>query len=153
MHRSSAIQRLWYGVDHLNFYLRLDFQAGVKPGVDFPPELNLLWFYPGRTMHNSPIPLVDLPAEAPLNYHYHHHLGINLMTQTLWLQEAGEEWRWHSRATRAQVGLDHCLELAIPWADLQTQPDWSLQMVLVLSDGGRYRAYVPEDAMVTIGVP
>jgi alpha-amylase/alpha-mannosidase (GH57 family) len=75
MHQSSPIQRLWYGVDHLNFYLRLDFKVGAKPGDDIPSELNLLWFYPGQTMHNSPVPLVDLPDEAPVNYFFHHHLG------------------------------------------------------------------------------
>ncbi len=153
MHRSSDVQRLWYGVDHLNFYLRLDFKAGAEPGSDFPPELNLLWFYPNQTMHNSPIPLVDLPNEVPLNYLFHHHLGINLLTQTLWFQEAGEGLHWQSRMSRAQLGFDTCLELAIPWADLQIQPDWSLQLVLVLSDSGHYRSYLPEKALVPIGVP
>lgn len=153
MHRSSAIQRLWYGVDHLNFYLRLDFKVGSQPGSDFPPELNLLWFYPNQTMHNSPIPLAELPGEAPLNYLFHHHLGINLLTQTLWFQEAEADLGWQSRMTRAQLGFDTCLELAIPWADLQIQPDWSLQLVLVLSDSGRYESYLPENALVPIGVP
>jgi alpha-amylase/alpha-mannosidase (GH57 family) len=153
MHRSSAIQRLWYGVDHLNFYLRLDFKAGAEPGSDYPPELNLLWFYPNETMHNSPAPFVDLPDEAPLNYLFHHHLGINLLTKTLWFQEAGEDCGWQSRMTRARIGFDTCLELAIPWADLQIQPDWSLQLVVVLSDSGRYRGYLPENALLPIGVP
>ena len=104
-------------------------------------------------MHNSPMPLVNLPNEAPLNYLFHHHLGINLLTQTLWFQEADAHWRWQSRMTRAQIGFDTCLELAIPWADLHIQPDWSLQLVLVLSDSGRYQSYLPENAMVPIGVP
>jgi len=153
MHRSSVVQRLLYGVDHLNFYLRLDFQTGAKPGTDIPPELNLLWFYPNRTMHNSPIPLVELPDEAPLNYQFHHHLGINLLTQTIWFQEAAECLRWHSRASRAQVGLDSCLELSVPWADLQIEPDSSLRLLMVLSDGGRFRSYLPENALVPIGMP
>lgn len=153
MHQSTTIQRLWYGVDHLNFYLRLDFKVGSKPGEDIPPELNLLWFYPDQTMHNSPIPLVDLPDEAPLNYAFHHHLGINLLTQTTWFQEAGESLRWQSRATRAQVGLDTCLEVAVPWADLKIQPDWSLRLVLVTSESGRYRSYLPEAALVPINAP
>lgn len=153
MHQASAIQRLWYGVDHLNFYLRLDFRSGIKPGIDFPPELNLLWFYQNQAMHNSPIPLVDLPDESPLNYLFHHHLGVNMMTGTVWFQEAGEAFRWHSRASRAQVGVDTCLELAVPWADLQIEPDWALQLVLVLSDGGRYRSYLPENKLIPIGVP
>ncbi|WP_421655008.1 glycoside hydrolase [Leptothermofonsia sp. ETS-13] len=153
MHRASSVQRLWYGVDHLNFYLRLDFRSGVKPGTDIPPELNLLWFYPNQTMHNSPIPLVNLPEEPPLNFLFHHHLGMNLMTGTLWFQEAGELFRWHSRASRAQFGLDTCLEIAVPWADLQIEPDWTLQLVIVLSDGGRYRSHLPENRMIPIGVP
>jgi alpha-amylase/alpha-mannosidase (GH57 family) len=153
MHRSSPIQRLWYGVDHLNFYLRLDFQTGVQPGKEIPAELNLLWFYADQPMHNSPIPLVDLPAEAPLNYHFHHHLGVNLLTQTVWLQEAGENFRWQSRATRAQVGVDTCVEISVPWADLHVPPDSSLRIALVLSDGGRYRDYLPEHTLISIAVP
>lgn len=153
MHQSSAIQRIWYGVDHLNFYLRLDFKTGVQFGKEVPPELNLLWFYENRTMHNSPVPLVDLPDTPPLNYHYHHHLGINLLTQTIWFQEAGEHFRWQSRASRAQVGVDQCLEISIPWADLQVQPDYGLRMVMMFSDGGRYRQHLPEDRLIAITVP
>lgn len=153
MHQSSPIQRLWYGVDHLNLYLRLDFQTGVQPGKEIPPELNLLWFYENRPMHNSPIPLVDLPEQAPLNYAFHHHLGVNLLTQTVWLQEAGEYSRWQSRASRAQVGIDSCVEIAIPWADLQVEPDYGLRLVVVFSEGGRYRQYLPENGMLAISVP
>jgi alpha-amylase/alpha-mannosidase (GH57 family) len=153
MHQSSPIQRLWYGVDHRNFYLRLDFKTGIELGKDVPPELNLLWYYEQRTMHNSPIPLVNLPDEPPLNYHFHHHLGVNLLTETVWFQEAGEHFQWYSRASRAQVGIDRCLEIAIPWADLQVQPDYELRMVLVLSDGGRYREFLPDNRMIAIAVP
>lgn len=153
MHRSSPIQRLWYGVDHLNFYLRLDFQTGTRPGVDFPPELNLLWFYPQRTMHNSSIPVKDLPDQAPLNYLYHHHLGINLQTQSIWFQEAGEHDQWHSRSGRTQAAIENCLEVAIPWADLPAEPDWTLQLILVLSEGGHFRSYMPEEMLVPIVRP
>ena len=153
MHQSSAVQRLWYGYDHQNLYVRLDFQAGIKPGIDCPPELNLLWYYENHSTYNSPIPMVDLPDEAPLNYQYRHHLGINLLTKTVWLQEAGEHWRWHSRMTRSQVELDSCVEISIPWADLQMQPDSQLRLVAVMSDGGRYRQYFPENALIPITIP
>lgn len=153
MHVSSAIQRLWYGVDHLNFYLRLDFKSGVKPGQDIPTELNLLWFYPDRTMHNSPIPLADVPDTAPLNYLYHHHLEINLLTQSVQFREAGEHYQWHCRSSRAQVALETCLELAVPWADLQVPPDYPLRLVLVLADEGCYKKYLPENALIPIEVP
>ncbi|HEY9805129.1 MAG TPA: hypothetical protein V6D04_01055 [Candidatus Obscuribacterales bacterium] len=153
MHRSSPMQRLWYGVDHLNFYLRLDFQTGMQAGIGRSPELNLLWFYPNQTMHNSPVPIADLPDEAPLNYLFHDHLSINLATESIWFQQAGEHYQWHPRPTRAQVRIDKCLELAVPWADLPAQPDWSLRVVLVLSDGGRYHSYVPEEALIPLDVP
>jgi alpha-amylase/alpha-mannosidase (GH57 family) len=153
MHKSSAIQRLWYGVDHLNFYLRLDFKSGVRPGVDCPPELNLLWFYPDKTMHNSPAPLENLPDEPPVNYMFHHQLAVNLLTRTIQFQEAGESYQWHPRFSRAQVGLDKCLELAIPWADLQVGPDYPLRLILVLADRGSYHSYLPENALIPIDVP
>lgn len=153
MHQSSAMQRLWYGVDHLNFYLRLDFKSGVQPGKDIPGELHLLWFYPDRTMHNSPAPLAELLEEAPLNYQFHHQLGINLVTQAFWFQEAVEHYQWQPRTSHAQVALKQCLEVAIPWADLQVEPDYPLRLVLVFADNGIFRSYAPTNAFVPITVP
>ena len=153
MHRSSDIQRLWYGVDHLNFYVRIDFAAGIKPGIDSPPELNLLWFYPDQPMYNSPIPLANLPQEAPLNYLFHHHLGINLITQSAGLQEAQEHYQWRSRPHRTQVGLDKCLEIAVPWTDLQVMPDWHLRLVVVFAKEEDYCSYLPENSLIEIAVP
>jgi len=153
MHRSSTVQRLWYGVDHLNFYLRLDFQTGVQPGKDIPPELHLLWFYPNRTMHNSPAPLAELPDEAPLNYLFHHQLGINLLSQSCWLQEAQEHYQWHPRASSAKVALNRCLEVAVPWEDLHIEPDYQLQLVMILADNQIFRSYLPENKLVSLQAP
>jgi alpha-amylase/alpha-mannosidase (GH57 family) len=153
MHRSSAVQRLWYGVDHLNFYLRVDFKSGMQPGQDIPSELHLLWFYPDQIMHNSLAPIAELPEEAPLNYLFHHHLGINLQTASTWFEEAGEHLLWHPRASRAQAAFEQCLEVAVPWADLQISPDYPIRLILVFADNGIYRSYVPENALVPITVP
>lgn len=153
MHRSSPIQRLWYGLNHLNFFLRFDFQANLRPGVDLPPELHLFWFYPNQTMHNSPIPLANLPDQAPLNYLYHHYLGVNLLEQRCWLQEAGEHFQWHSRPTAAEIALDRCLEIAVPWSDLQIEPDWPLRVVAVLSQDGQFVEYLPENMLIPMQAP
>lgn len=154
MHQSSAVQRLWYGVDHLNLYLRVDFKIGAKPGVDFPSEVHLLWFYPDRPMPTSPAPLAELLDQPPLNYRFRHHFGINLFTQAAWFQEAIDFHQWHSRMTRAQVAFNACLEVAIPWADLSfIEPDWSLRLVVILADEGRYCSYLPEDKFILVDVP
>ncbi|HEY9698060.1 MAG TPA: glycoside hydrolase [Trichocoleus sp.] len=154
MHQSSVVQRLWYGVDHLNFYLRVDFKTGARPGIDFPPEVHLLWFYPDRPMHNSPAPLAELLDEPPLNYQFHHHLGIHLPTKSSWFQEATDHSQWQIHRSRAQVAFDTCLEVAVPWADLQeVEPDWSLRLVVMLGDEGRYVGYLPESELIPVDVP
>jgi hypothetical protein len=154
MHRSSSIQRLWYGVDHLNFYLRVDFKTAAQLGTDFPSELHLLWFYPDRPMPVSAPPIAELPDKAPLNYLFRHHLGINLLTQSHWFQEAGDFYQWHSRLSRAQVAIDSCLELAVPWADLQlVEPDWSLRLLVILADEGRYIDYLPDKSLIPVDIP
>lgn len=154
MHRSSLVQRLWFGVDHLNFYLRIDFKAGVTPGLDLPTEVHVMWFYPHQPMSNSPAPLAEVPDESPVNYLFHHHLGINLITQSHWFQEATEHGQWRSHPSRAQVAFDTCLEIAVPWADLQlVEPDWLLRIVVMLADEGRYVSYLPEDALIPVQVP
>ncbi|NCJ07322.1 glycoside hydrolase [Synechococcales cyanobacterium C] len=153
MHRSSPVQRLWYGLDHLNFYLRFDFQVGKQPGVDYPPELHLLWYYPGQTMHNSPIPLAKVPNSPPLNHLYHHHLKIDLQQQAAWLQEAASDHHWHGRNHDVQVALQQCLEVAVPWSNLHVQPDWSLEVLAVLAQDGHFAEHVPEDALIPLQVP
>lgn len=154
MHQSSAVQKLWYGVDHLNLYMRLDFKVGAKPGIDVPSELHVLWFYPQKPLFNSPIPLAEVPDLAPVNYLFHHHLGINLVTRTLWFQQAKDFFQWQAHPTRAQLGLNHCMELAIPWADLQlVEPDWQMQMIVVLAEDGRFASYLPEQTLIPVTVP
>jgi alpha-amylase/alpha-mannosidase (GH57 family) len=153
MHQGSAVQRIFYGADHINFYLRIDLRAGVKPGLDLPNELNLIWFYPKEIMHNSPIRLADLPRQEPMNYRFHHRLLIDLKTYYTWLQEAMDYDRWESRPNKAKVAWDKCIEIAVPWADLHLEPDYGLQMVLVFSDRGRYRSHFPESGWIEIQVP
>ena len=153
MHRSSAVQRLFYGLDHRNFYLRLDFKAGVQPGKDIPGELHLLWYYPNVPNHNSPVPLAYLPDEVPLNYYFHHHLGINLATESVWLQEAQSGGMWHTRTCNAEAVFDKCLEISIPWTDLRIEPDYPLEILVVFADHGEYRSHIPEDRFIRLQAP
>ena len=153
MHRSSTVQRVFYGLDHLNFYLRFDFLATAELGKDIPGELHLLWYYPGVTMYNSPLPLAGLPNESPLNYYFHHHLTINLRTESVKLTEAEENHQWHIRATRSEARYDQCIEVSVPWADLQIDPDSPLEILAVFGDRGEYRSFVPEDKLIRLQAP
>jgi alpha-amylase/alpha-mannosidase (GH57 family) len=153
MHRSSLVQRIFYGWDHLNFYLRLDFKTGVQPGQDLPNELHLAWFYPAIGWTNSPIPLANLPDLPPVNYLFRHHLGINLATQSIWLEEASEHYSWHVKTTRAAMAFKECLEIAVPWGDLHIEPDSPLRLVAVLAQNNEFHSYVPENELLTLQVP
>lgn len=154
MHRSSPVQRLWYGVDHLNFYLRFDLQAGQTLGTGDCQELHFLWFYPHQTMHNSPIPLVDLPNQAPLNYLFHHHVCLNLAHGKTIFQEAMPHFQWQPQAHSITHALDTCLEVAVPWQNLPNiHPDWQLQLVVLLANQGCYLEYFPEHHLIPLTVP
>ncbi|MBD2104919.1 glycoside hydrolase [Leptolyngbya sp. FACHB-261] len=153
MHQASAIQRLWYGVDHFNFYLRLDFRSGLTPGVDTPSQLHLFWFYPGRIHHNSPAPLANLPDQAPLNYFFHHHLLIDLKTQTVRFMQAREYYHWEQRTNNVQLGLNQCLEVAIPWSDLGIEPSCPLRLVAMLAQDGCFQAALLDKALLPIEAP
>ncbi|NJM63241.1 MAG: glycoside hydrolase, partial [Oscillatoriales cyanobacterium RU_3_3] len=84
---------------------------------------------------------------------FHHQLGINLLTKSIWFQEAGERDEWHPRTSRAQLALDKCLEVAVPWADLQTVPDWQVRLIAVLSAEERFSSCLSEDNLIAIGMP
>lgn len=153
MHQASPVQRIWYGVDHLNFYLRIDFQTGAEPGKTCPRDLNLVWYYPNRPGITSPAPFAAVPDFAPANYRFRNHLGIDLVTDYVWAQEAIADHCWHSRPTRAQAKRDRCLEVAVPWADLPAEPDWDLHLIVILSDRGQYCDVLPLGSTIAIGMP
>ena len=153
MHRSSLIQRLFYGWDHLNFYFRFDFKAGVKPGQDLPSELRLLWFYPGIGSHISPMPLANVPDQAPVNYLFRHHLGINLLSESVWLQEAGENHSWYPKSSGAKTAFNQCLEVSVPWSDLHIEPDYPLRLIAVLAENGEFNSYLPENRLIILQSP
>lgn len=153
MHRSSVVPRLFYGWDHLNFYLRFDIKEGAKPGADLPSELHLFWFYPGISGYNAQIPLAYVPEEAPINYYYRYHLGIDLISQTFWLQEAGENYQWNARHCHADIAIAKCLEIAVPWSDLHLEPDLELQLMAVLAENGEFKDCLTEKDLVRLFVP
>jgi hypothetical protein len=64
-----------------------------------------------------------------------------------------EHYQWYPRVSRAQVAINQCLEVAVPWADLQVGPDYPLRLVLILADNGIYRSYAPENTLVPLQVP
>ena len=153
MHQNSDITRLWYGLDHLNFYFRFDFKKGGQPGTNLPPELHLFWFYPGVTLLNSRLPLQNVPQHPPLDYFYHHHLGINIVEEIVWLEEATDNNRWFGRRTRAKFHFNECLELSVPWEDLGMSPDIFMNIIVVFSDRAQFRSYYPEKEFIILQIP
>ncbi|MBF2055736.1 MAG: glycoside hydrolase [Cyanobacterium sp. T60_A2020_053] len=153
MHRSSVIPSMYYGWDHLNFYFRFDLRGGALVGKDLPSEIHLAWFYPHRDGYNSPLPIAEMPDQAPLNYHYRHHFGINLLTKTYWLQEAGENNIWHSRYCRGKIALDKCIEIAVPWQDLHLDPDLEISLLVFLAEDGQFKEALSEDNLIRLQVP
>jgi len=158
MHRSSLVQRLFYGCNHLNFFLRFDFQQGFLVGKDLPNELHLFWYYAEINLAKCPIDLEGLPESAPLNDQYHHHLAINLLSHAIWLEQAqddslAEKPTWHPRLNHAKAVLDKCLEVAVPWSDLNIYPDTSLHLVAIFAESGTFKSYLPEDSLVVFKMP
>ncbi|MDJ0728770.1 MAG: glycoside hydrolase [Crocosphaera sp.] len=153
MHKASTVQRIYYGTDHLNFYLRFDVKMGAQPGRDLPNELHLLWYYADTDVFTSTVPLADVPDEAPLNYTFHHHVGINLVSQSVWLQQAWHSNDWHPKNHRIEVAFNQCLEIAVPWGDLHREPDAWLHLVAVFADHGKFRSFLPENQLVELQVP
>ncbi|AFZ48786.1 glycoside hydrolase family 57 [Cyanobacterium stanieri PCC 7202] len=153
MHRASIIPMIYYGWDHLNFYFRFDVKSGAVAGQDLPSEIHLLWYYPHRPGHNSPIPLAHVPDQDPLNYYYRHHLGINLVTKTFWLQEAASDFHWQSRYSSAKIALDQCIEVAVPWQDLHLDPDMEMNLIVILAEEGQFKEALPEDHLIRLQVP
>ncbi|MCF2972244.1 glycoside hydrolase [Synechococcus sp. Nb3U1] len=158
MHRNSTVRRLWYGFDHFNFYLRLDFSSAIQR----PKHLQVLCFYPNRITINSAIPLQALPEEAPLNYHYRHLLQLFLPPPStgqhptevsVKLLEAGEYHSWHAIDHQIQAVVDTCLEVAVPWSNLGTQPGQEMQFIIVAAERDTFQEAIPPKATIALRIP
>lgn len=147
MHQATSIQRVWYGMDYIHFYLRIDV------GPTRPQAFHLYWFYPGQTNFTSQIRLADLPNATPLNYHFRHHLEVNLSQNRLVLHEAGEFGSWMNRSTTARCAVQQCIELAVPWEDLGVSSGCKPHCVLVLVRDGRYEASYPQAETFEVQIP
>jgi len=153
MHQSSLIQKMFYGYNHLSFFLRIDFQVASLKAKDFPNELHFYWYYPQINWANSPIILEGIPDKDLLNHNYRHHLVVNLLSHSLFLEEAEVDGQWRSHLHQAKVTLDKCLEISVPWSDLNIYPDTSLCMIAVLADSGSFRDYLPENRLIEFSMP
>jgi len=151
MHQRTLVQRLWYGLDHFNFYLRLDFVYPLPTKANL--ALHLCWFYPEQSHYNSPLQTItDIPDVAPLNYLFHHCLTIDWQSQLVEMEEAVADG-WQNVPIQAKIGFDECLELAIPWSDLKVKPESSTRLVILLSQDGVFQSSLPEYTTIPIDVP
>jgi alpha-amylase/alpha-mannosidase (GH57 family) len=122
-------------------------------GQDLPNELHLFWYYPGSPLPNSPAAIASLPDQAPVNYYFHHHLGINLQKRSTWLEIVSSPFVWQPQNCRAKVAFQECLEIAIPWVDLHKPPDTQLHILGILAEQGEYHSFVPTDSLIVITIP
>lgn len=153
MHRASVIPCIYYGWNHLYFFLRFDLRPGVQAGKDLPSELHLAWYYVDRPGPNGRLPLLHVPEEEPLNYNYRHHLGIHIPSQTCWLEEAGDDGQWHARYCDARVALGRSLEIAVPWHNLHVDPDQEIRLIAVLADNGFFKEALLDNQLIPLRVP
>lgn len=150
---NTLVRCIFYGFNHQYLYFRLDFKSGVKIGQGLPNELHLFWYYPGSIQPNCPVPLAHVPEQPPVNYYFHHHLGINLQRQTTWLEEVINPFQWHPRPCQAKVAFQSCLEIAIPWSDLHKEPDTVLHLLGILAEQGEYHSMIPEESLILLTIP
>ncbi|MBR8831506.1 MAG: hypothetical protein N5P05_003147 [Chroococcopsis gigantea SAG 12.99] len=153
MHQSTIVQRLFYGWDHVGFYLRFDFKAGAQPKKDLPSHLHLLWYFDNIHRLQSPIPLKGVPQRPPLDYGYHYHLGVDLSSEAICFQRAGEYHHWDTETSGAKASFNECLELIIPWHDMHIEPDYNLHLVAILAEDGQFKEFVPQDQLVLMKRP
>jgi len=107
----------------------------------------------GHKVENFCVAIAGLPDEPIVNYYFHHHLGINLLNKSVWLEEVAAPFVWHPRHTQAQVAFNECLELALPSSDLHQEPNTTFHFIAMLADQGEFHSYLPEDNLILVQIP
>ncbi|WP_287127970.1 glycoside hydrolase family 57 protein [Candidatus Cyanaurora vandensis] len=107
MYQNVPISRLYYGMNTHQLFVRLDWR-------ERPERVDFFFYHPGKTQLTSLIPYPM--SEAPYNYRFCHQLSV---FKGLSLLQAREYDQWFSQEVNACYGLADCLELAIPWQDLE----------------------------------
>ncbi|MFM1841807.1 MAG: hypothetical protein RLZZ490_540 [Cyanobacteriota bacterium] len=138
------VQTLYYGHNPQFLYFRLDCRCPLD-WVD-PDELHLWWYYPGVPHPNAPAAIASLPDQAPLNYYFHHHCGVNLNSQQAWHEVAVNAATWQRSPQRPEViRQDHILVITCP-VELLAQPrNPTLHLLVLLAEQGEFHSLLSGD--------
>lgn len=112
MFENVPISRIYYGMNTHQFFVRLDWR-------EQPEQVDFYFYYPQKTNRTSPIPDRHLAEESPYNYRFTHWLS---MYHGLSLRQAREYDQWFSKNIDANYSIGTCLELILPWSDLNLLP-------------------------------
>jgi len=78
---------------------------------------------------------------------------IDFANKSVLLQESLEKFQWETIATHTKIGLEQCLEIAIPWSDLAVKPQSVARLVIMLSQKEHFQISLPEYTIIPIEVP
>ncbi len=128
MYEQGPIRRIRYGVNNTHLYIRVDWHKR-------PEWVDFFFYAPGKTSFTSLLPYADCPQQAPYTYRFGHQITVyhGLM---LGLFSAGEYDQWFSQQVHTRHFMIECLELAIPWSDLNLCPGEEVCWVALASIGG-----------------
>lgn len=152
----KVIERVYYGWDYENLYLRMD--------THFSPdefEISNIWFelyfsHPRKEPLNSSCPYWGLHSntgELGFGLAYRMELKFSPNGIVAFLSSAKGENKWEGKRELKDVAKGECIELKIPFSDLELKSGDRLDFALILIKEGIELERAPKEGTISIAVP
>lgn len=162
LQENKLFDRICYGADEDNFYLRFYLSDELKETYSTNPVLNQMYIYlrnADRKQCQSPVRLINKTENvSPIMYEkFHNELRISMMNKTLYplrFTKSIKSGLWAMQDTEG-VRIEHqnVIDISIPFASLDIDSGEKLEFFFANANFGIKDAFSPQDILLSLTRP
>lgn len=162
LQENKLFDKICYGADVNNFYLRLYLSNSIKEGYSTNPILHQMYIYmrnSDRKQSQSPVRLINKTENISpiMKEKFHNELRISMMDNKLYpmrFTKAIQNGLWAMQDTKdVQMAYQNVIEISIPFDTLDIHKDEKLEFFFANANFGIKDAFSPQDLMLNIQRP
>lgn len=156
---SKLFDRVCYGSDENNFYLRLYLNTSLPKKTEDTPNLNQLYIYMrnyDRKQLLSPIRLINKSENISpiMKEKFHTELRVSMMENKLYpirLTKAINNSLWVTQNTKdIETAFDKVVDISVPFDDLDIYKGEKLEFFVANTNYGINESFIPQEILLTV---
>lgn len=159
---NKLFDKICYGADKENFYLRLYLSPTLKESFSTNPFLHQMYIYMrngDKQQLQSPIRLINKTENVSpiMREKFHNELRISMMDNKLYpirFTKAIQGGLWAMNDTNdVKIAYQNVIDMSVPFEELEIEQNETLEFFFANANFGIKDAYSPQDVMINIKRP